>query len=579
MAKGKAQSIPRGARSPKARVGRGTTIINNYTTEDSSEGDANATLAAAVIADNAIVRGDGGARGVQASQVLVDDAGNVTGANEVTITNASSDDMDMFQTNSITMMTGVVEGGVLSTGAGSTQFSISDGFGFIVDYYTNPAVPSFKKITWTGLTNIEVTVFSGNVSRIYIDAAGAVQQQATNYTDAQRRDILTIGGAATTDGVNVTNINQSQELALGIGHTVYDLINALGDLNLSGNDFSAASTDMTIQKSAGTTFGRMTNYDNSNKTPNDHLDIADNPMGFFYVYQDGSGGTTFVPSQTDIDPDQYDDGTGTLASVPNSRWTIQRIHYYSGPHAALIQYGQTIYSSQAEAEAAIDSENFTVVAGLVGGGIHTSLSVKKGTTDLTDGKQLFKHAGMFGFGIGGSSVSGTSQNLQNVYDLSTPDPETTTNATQGAVTYRNGAGADTLDVIEIQNAAGTQVLAFTGEGVAVGLDDTISAALSDETTLLSTGSIYLDSPVKMLVTEFSISVETLGTGSDIIVALYTDSVLRSTATLTAATDYRDTQTFSGIQLDKYDRVEFRTTFVDSGEAGRALKGIISGKRN
>lgn len=41
--------------------------------------------AAAAMADNAVIRGDGGAKGVQDSGVLIDDSGNVTGVNDLTV--------------------------------------------------------------------------------------------------------------------------------------------------------------------------------------------------------------------------------------------------------------------------------------------------------------------------------------------------------------------------------------------------------------------------------------------------------------------------------------------------------------
>src|SRR3990170_3643515 len=41
--------------------------------------------AAAVMDDNAIIRGDGGVRGIQDSGVLIDDADNITGAASITL--------------------------------------------------------------------------------------------------------------------------------------------------------------------------------------------------------------------------------------------------------------------------------------------------------------------------------------------------------------------------------------------------------------------------------------------------------------------------------------------------------------
>lgn len=57
-----------------------TGMIADFVT--SAEHDVTAT---AVIDDNALVRGDGGARGVQSSGITIDDSNNVSGINNLTI--------------------------------------------------------------------------------------------------------------------------------------------------------------------------------------------------------------------------------------------------------------------------------------------------------------------------------------------------------------------------------------------------------------------------------------------------------------------------------------------------------------
>jgi hypothetical protein len=56
-----------------------------------------------------------------------------------------------------------------------------------------------------------------------------------------------------------------------------------------------------------------------------------------------------------------------------------------------------------------------------------------------------------------------SHTLQEVYDIST-QPQILTDATRLALTIQRGSGADTDDVLQLLNGAGSQVLGFTAEG-------------------------------------------------------------------------------------------------------------------
>lgn len=53
--------------------------------------------------------------------------------------------------------------------------------------------------------------------------------------------------------------------------------------------------------------------------------------------------------------------------------------------------------------------------------------------------------------------------MQQAYENSVT-PQITTNATLGSVDYRNGAGADTLNVFRILNSAGTPTNVINGLG-------------------------------------------------------------------------------------------------------------------
>jgi hypothetical protein len=88
--------------------------------------------------------------------------------------------------------------------------------------------------------------------------------------------------------------------------------------------------------------------------------------------------------------------------------------------------------------------------------------LQKGATNLSDASTgVFIDAGKFGTtsGAGGGEVT----SLQKAYDNSST-PEITTNTLLGAFSLKRGSAADTDAVFEVQNGAGTQVMAVTGQG-------------------------------------------------------------------------------------------------------------------
>lgn len=429
--------------------------------------------------DNAIARFDSTTgKIIQNSAVTISDAG------EVSVTIGSNSPLEVYNSITANLTTGMAKGGILSTGTGADEFSITDGFGWIVNAYTDPANPTYTKVTWTGKQDITVTNPSNLVNWVYIDATGSVIQQATDFTPQQRRSVITLGPVLSADGVNVTGITQEGDGATTVGTSFYDFTEAIGNINIAGNEFTAAASTLTIARSAGTTFLRSINVGVDPADPNRRTTASSSPDDFFYGYSDGSGGITLVAVATNVDPDQYDDGSGTLAALANNKWTNQRIYFFASSGVSIIQYGQTVFNSQADAEAGVDSENFAVLPPLNGESIRTTLTLKKGTTDLSSvSNATFTHTGKFGFGVGNSASGGAgTQDLQDTYNLSV-DPEITTDATRGALSVKRGSAADTDAVFEGLNGAGTQTFKVTGDG-----DVTLNALeVNDDITLGSGG--------------------------------------------------------------------------------------------
>jgi hypothetical protein len=118
----------------------------------------------------------------------------------------------------------------------------------------------------------------------------------------------------------------------------------------------------------------------------------------------------------------------------------------------------------ADAIIGIDNDPFVTETNISENGIVRALLViRGGTTDLTDTSRVkFITIGKFGSTTGIAGQSTTS--LQGAYNNST-EPEITTNSTSGAISLRNGAGANTVSVLDIQNSGGTITKSINGNGL------------------------------------------------------------------------------------------------------------------
>lgn len=397
------------------------------------------------------------------------DAGILTVSNEVEVNG-----VNVFTTFGNTLTTGIVAGGEMTPNVDTTKFDISDGAGLVFDSYTDPLNPTYAIVTWTGKTAIVPTYIAENNSYIAINASGTIIQQVAAFTSEQRRDHIVLGTIVHTNGVNVTSATDTTHDVTS-GYLTDDLASAIGPLNISGNNLNPASTDLSVRKEAGKSFQPNSNRSTTGKDPNFLTSATDDPLTFLYVYNDGAGDVTVVASQTEIDPEFWDDGTGTLNTVSNNNWTNQWFYFFPGSSVIVVRYGEEEFSSLVAAETAASLISPSIIGeGLTSEFIRTVITVKKGETDLTSINTVFTNTGKFGLGSGGGGSSGgIVQDLQDTYDNSV-NPEILTDATRGAVSFKRGTSSDTDDVFEILNGSDTQVAAITGEG-----DITFSGNLLD----------------------------------------------------------------------------------------------------
>ncbi len=307
--------------------------------------------------------------------------------------------------------TGLTDGGDLSINGGdATLFDVSAGSGLVVDNHTDPDAPTRTPPSWTAFTaEASVGGASDQFTFVAINAAGALVKQNSPLSDTQRRDLIFLGllhhpgGQGTTIVRAVIAPHPTFDQAL----TVDELLRTLGILNREGNIYSPNGANLNIDKSSGESLGPGINFQNDKKNPNITIDAAAVVESFQYIHQDGAGGFTVLAAATAVDPDNYDDGSGTLAAVGTGQYTIQRIFWSPITNETFIVYGQKLFASLADAKTEIGT--IPVVPEFLRlTNYRSAMVITEGTTDLTvtANAQLFEILSISG---GGSAGAGTGE--------------------------------------------------------------------------------------------------------------------------------------------------------------------------
>lgn len=303
--------------------------------------------------------------------------------------------------------TGLLTGGLLSINADNTKFDLSAGEGYIIDNHTDPTNPVVTKVTWNAFTAQVVTnIATQRTTNIFVNSSGQIIQNGNTVEPEDARDYIIIGRLVHTNLTNISNVLHFPHAVFnGFLHAM-DIDDAIGTVNVSGNLFGPDGVNLTMNKTSGQTYRVGTNYANSKKSPNFTTDAAMTPVTFRYQYRNGSGGFTTTNTTTNIDPNNYDNGTGTLADIPsNNRYSIQRIYYSAASATVFVTYGQAYYSTLIAAQAGIGTESPAISPALQETSLRGFIVIKDGTTDLNNTADcVFVQASKFGEILVGSSV-------------------------------------------------------------------------------------------------------------------------------------------------------------------------------
>lgn len=326
---------------------------------------------------------------------------------------------------------GIFYGGVISATIGGTTFNITAGSGQVVTraLVNNEVVTTNKIVSWNAQNNITLTYRTTHqFSYIYVDENGVLQQQNSSFTDAEYQNKIVVGTICHINYSTINLVTNKQNIAYGDSHRIYEFANSFGPIKRSGLSIGAYSTNLRITRGAGSVFSIGCNYASDQFNADSPNISAANPALLCRVSQNGSGGFIFDTNSgsyyTDIDPNNYDNGSGTLQTVNNNQWTIQRLYFFpNNPNDVITYYGRAIYNSYTDAIAAISTESFSEATITLENAVFLGyLVLRGGATNLSSSSDgVFFQSGAFrntgaitGGGGGGGGGATTLDDLTDV---------------------------------------------------------------------------------------------------------------------------------------------------------------------
>lgn len=385
--------------------------------------------------------------------------------------------------------TGLLDGGTITLGVGNT-FDIAQAIVGYTDYISGPATPTRNVAVYGPSTGNVVPNIAVLATYVGVQTPGVtLVMQSSPFTPTQRRTIVPLG-AVISNGTNLIAVNNLPDVMRAGINQIQDFMEAVGPIKKSGNVISANGANLQINKSAGVLFKQGANFQLNEEDPHNLPLAALTASSFNYRTSTGIQGA----STTSIDVTQYESPLGTLATVPNNRFTIQRIYIFTS-NLIRIQYGQTVYQTMAEAEATLTTEAFAVEQNIADNGVLLAfLIVEKSATALNNPAQAkFIPSSKFGgpIGSGGTSITNTDSLAEGSVNLYFTDARARTAVSQtGLYSARPTAVGNAgliyyaTDVRESYRSNGTTWSVIHGAGNELGYAERTSTFTTTSLTLV-----------------------------------------------------------------------------------------------
>jgi hypothetical protein len=324
--------------------------------------------------------------------------------------------------------TGLLYGGVV-TYSGSNVF-VSPGSGIIAEHNAttgSEVSPMIEYVTWNAITQSVTNIATQQVTYLYIDNTGTLQQQSTRFTSQQYHDYIPLGAVGHFDYIQVSAFGGGVQTAYDQGSQTSNFIDAFGPLKVSGYGLTGQTNSLRLSVGSGISFIHGGFYQNDPEFPSQITTPSQATASLARVQRSGSAiefDTNAGNLYTVVDPTKYDrDGDGTLANVGSGNWSIQRV--FSDPKTGVlyVHYGQARYTSLLNALQFLptdpftegDTFDFTTFVGF--------LVLKGNASDITDtADNSIINGGLFRGSGQGSGGGIALSNLDDLTDVSITSP-------------------------------------------------------------------------------------------------------------------------------------------------------------
>ena len=243
----------------------------------------------------------------------------------------------------------------------ATSFDITPGDLLFIDR-SDPLNPTNEIIKYLGESDITCTQL--DIQRnvfVYIDVStNPVTILQELFVPAEKpTEAVYLGnmdaGETTTPFDTLLRANAFPETAFNVTETSSTLHFSRGEFNLSGLTWSpdTVNNDLSLSHAGGEAIRIGVNSLNNHINPDRITTGTDDISTIVMQHIDGSGDTITQAGASVIDPTQWSDGGSLVAVSPVGRFTIQYIYFFYGSNSVRCQFGDALYNTIADAEAAI----------------------------------------------------------------------------------------------------------------------------------------------------------------------------------------------------------------------------------
>ena len=372
-------------------------------------------------------------------------------------------------------MEGILETGLLYGGIvtySGTDVFVSPGSGIIVDHAATTGSeisPTVQYVQWGAITQSIANIATQQVTYLYIDQNGDLQQQSTRFTSQQYHEYIPLGAVGHFDYTQVSAFGGQVQTAYDQISQISNFVDAFGPLKISGYGLTGQPGSLRLSVGSGVSFIHGGFYENDPEYPSQIATPAQSTASLARVYRSGSGvvfDTNAGNLYTVVNPTQYDrDGDGTLQPVGNGNWSIQRVFADPKTGVLYIYYGQERYTTLLNALQYLptdpftegDTFDFTTFVGY--------LVLRGNTSDLTDTtNNSIINAGLFRGSGQGSSGGIALSNLDDLTDVSIVSPTNGEALIYNAGIWQNGIPTS-ASYASSSSLATTASFASSGTGI------------------------------------------------------------------------------------------------------------------